>query len=577
MSFSRLRIATAAALAAAAASLGLASSAGAIGFTNLSSAPEDVTAGAHEDFTQHIEFTTATDDVKNLIVHLPPGQVGDPTATPKCTAAQLPACPANTKVGETTTSALLLDVAPLTIPGEVFNFTPQPGEPARFAIVLTPPVGGQVVLQAGASLRQSDYGLDTTINDIPNTADGLPITITALDLTLYGIVDEGPPEKSFMRNPTSCGEATTGFEATSYTGSTTSTPATGSASFTPTNCAALDFSPELTSTVEGVGMNEHPTFTTLIEQEASEAGLKVAKVFLPAELQPNNDALGNLCPLATFQAGNCTPNTIIGSAVASSPLLTSELSGDAYLLDISGDLGVGLDLQGELAFRLVGNFIFAPDFRTGNLFAGLPDIPISEFLLTIDGGDGGLITASRDLCQPPIPFLEYDFTGHNAETTNGTVNSQVLDCAPPTPPTANVKAKNLGGAKPKARLRVNAGSDQVKKVRFKVPKRLRFTSGAVFENGTSASDDSGRARRRRAAAHRALGDGRDAQRWHRPAEDHVLEGRPRPHRQGRVQRVQDQDHGRRRRRHEADRLNRAPRASLGSLPCPRPRTPPPPT
>ena len=71
------------------------------------------------------------------------------------------------------------------------------------------------------------------------------------------------------------------------------------------------------------------------------------------------------------------------------------------------------------------------------------------------------------------------------------MNSQVLDCAPPTPPTANVKAKNLGGAKPKARLRVNAGSDQVKKVRFKVPKRLRFTSGAVFENGTSASDDSG--------------------------------------------------------------------------------------
>ncbi len=499
MTFSRSRIATASALAAAAASLGLASSAGAIGFTNLSSAPADVTAGAHEDFTQHIEFTTATDDVKNLVVHLPPGQVGDPTATPKCTVAELNSdtCSADTQVGVTTTTASIADAAPIEIEGTVYNLVPQPGEPARFGIVLRPDLGSKVVLQAGASLRQSDFGLDTVINDIPNTAEiipdvlDLPITITALDLTLFGIVDPGPPEKSFMRNPTSCGEATTGFEATSYTGSTTSTPATGSASFTPTNCAALDFSPALSSTVEGVGMNEHPTFTTLIEQEASEAGLKVAQVYLPAELQPNNDALGNLCPLATFQAGNCTPNTVIGNAVASSPLLTSELSGDAYLLDISGDLGVGLDLQGELAFRLVGNFIFAPDFRTGNLFAGLPDIPISEFLLTIDGGDGGLITASRDLCQPPIPFLEYDFTGHNGETTDGTVNSQVLDCAPPTPPTANVKAKNLGGAKPKAKLRVNAGSDQVKKVRFKVPKSLRFTNGAVFESGTSARDDSG--------------------------------------------------------------------------------------
>ncbi len=493
MKHSRTRTALTTAIAATAASLAVASSASALGFTNLSSAPADVTAGAHSNFSQHIEFTTPTDDVKNLIVHLPPGQVGDPTATPKCTVAELNAfnCPANTQVGTTTTSANLLDVAPLTIPGKVYNLVPQPGEPARFGIILTPPVGGQLTLQAGAALRQDDYGLDTIINDIPNTADGLPISITALDLTLFGIVSAGPPEKSFMRNPTSCGEAETGFEATSYTGSTTTTPATGSASFTPTDCDDLDFSPELSSTVEGVGLNEHPTFTTLIEQEATEAGLKVAQVYLPAELQPNNDALAFQCPVDTFKAGGCAANTQIGTAVASSPLLTSELSGTAYLLTIDGDLGVGLDLQGELSFRLVGNFVFAPDFRTGNLFAGLPDIPISEFLLTIDGGSNGLLTASRDLCDPPIPFLEYDFTGHNAETTEGTVNSQVLDCAPPAPPTASVKTKDLTGAKPKATLRVDAGSDQIKKVRFKVPKSLRFADGQAFTNGTSATDDSG--------------------------------------------------------------------------------------
>ena len=82
MNHSRTRIALTTAIAATAASLAVASSASALGFTNLSSAPVDVTAGAHSNFTQHIEFTTPTDDVKNLIVHLPPGQVGDPTATP---------------------------------------------------------------------------------------------------------------------------------------------------------------------------------------------------------------------------------------------------------------------------------------------------------------------------------------------------------------------------------------------------------------------------------------------------------------------------------------------------------------
>jgi hypothetical protein len=481
----------AAGLIATVACLGAAASASALGFTNLSSAPADVTAGAHSNFTQHIEFTTATDDVKNLVVHLPPGQVGDPTATPKCTVAQLYAdtCPANTQVGVTTTSAnVLLDLVPITIPGKVYNLVPQPGEPARFGIVLTPPAGAKVILQAGAALRQSDFGLDTIINNIPNTSDVGDITITALDLTLFGFANEGSAEEaSFMRNPTSCGEAVTEFDAEPYGGA----PAHGSASFTPTGCAALDFSPELSSTVTAAEATEHPTFTTLIEQDAVEAGLKKALVYLPSELQPNNDALGNQCLIATFKAGGCAASTVIGSAEASSPLLNTPVAGNAYLLDNGGGLGVGLDLQGELSFRLVGTFVFAPDLRTGNLFDGLPDIPISEFLLTIDGGDGGLITASRDLCEPPIPFLEYDFDGHNAENTNGTVDSQVLGCLPAVPPTGKVKLKNKSSKHPSLKLKAEAGSEALRSVRLKLPKGLRFAEGDVFEDGVSARDDSG--------------------------------------------------------------------------------------
>ena len=476
---------------AAGVSLVMASSAHALGFQNLSSAPANNDAGANSDFTQHIEFTTPTDDVKNLIVHLPPGQVGNPTATPKCTAAQLPACPANTKVGETTTSANLLDAVPLTIPGEVFNFEPQPGEPARFAIVLTPPVGGQVVLQAGAALREGDFGLDTIINDIPNTADGIPISITALDLTLYGVVDAGPPVKSFMRNPTSCVEAVTGFEATSYTGSTTTTPATGSASFTPDECAALDFSPELTATVSGAEALDNMELTTVIRQEATEAGLKRAEVFLPVEANPNNPILTNACPVADFRADTCDPISIVGSARAESPLMDEELAGNVHLINLGGLTGVGLDLEGPLSMKLTGQFVFSPELATGNLFEGLPDIPISEFELTIDGKEGGLLIAERDLCDPPPLELDYTFNGHNAEQTAGSVNANVENCAPPSPPTANVKTKNLGGPKPKASLRVEAGSEDIEKVRFKVPKSLRFADGSAFAAGTSARDDSG--------------------------------------------------------------------------------------
>ena len=74
-----------------------------------------------------------------------------------------------------------------------------------------------------------------------------------------------------------------------------------------------------------------------------------------------------------------------------------------------------------------------------------------------------------------------------------------------------MKAKNLGGAKPKATLRVDAGSDQVKKVRFKVPKSLRFTDGSrVRERHLGHATTSGELDDDVLAAHGALGDGRDA-------------------------------------------------------------------
>src|SRR6185436_17485297 len=62
--------------------------------------PASLQAGAHSDIAVHVDFTGG--QVKDLTIGLPPGVVGDPTATPLCTVAQLNAnaCPADTQVGE---------------------------------------------------------------------------------------------------------------------------------------------------------------------------------------------------------------------------------------------------------------------------------------------------------------------------------------------------------------------------------------------------------------------------------------------------------------------------------------------
>src|SRR5947207_15979941 len=52
------------------------------------------------DFTLNTTpLATPDGNVRNIRVDLPPGLVSNPQATPKCTEAQFPSCPANTQLG----------------------------------------------------------------------------------------------------------------------------------------------------------------------------------------------------------------------------------------------------------------------------------------------------------------------------------------------------------------------------------------------------------------------------------------------------------------------------------------------
>jgi hypothetical protein len=116
----------------------------AFGFQGLSASPTNTSAGAHSNFNIHIGFTSPSADVKDLTVGLPPGLVGNPTATPLCTSAQLQSdsCPSASQAGTVSTNVTvhLLGLLPLpmTVNGSLYNLEPQAGQPARFGIVLRP-------------------------------------------------------------------------------------------------------------------------------------------------------------------------------------------------------------------------------------------------------------------------------------------------------------------------------------------------------------------------------------------------------------------------------------------------------
>jgi hypothetical protein len=417
-------------LIAAAALLALPASAEALSLSNLTAAPASNQAGAHSNFHIHMDFSGG--QVKDLTVGLPPGLVGDPNATPLCTVAQLNAdsCPANTKVGSVTANAtvtvVLLPVT-LDVSGDLYNLTPQPGEPARFGIVLRPlNLGGAlpnllppVILQSGVQLRP-DYGLDTVINNIPNSTSGLPTTINSQDITLFGTAPgTGRP---FTRNPTSCTSKTTTFSATPYSG----TVGTGQASFTPTNCGALDFSPSFSARVGGIGQTAGgvpTTASTSIDQNVDEAGLLNAVVKVPNDFNANVGVFGGACSQASFQAGSCPPSSKVGLATASSPLLSQPLIGPVELVASGGLPNLGLDLQGQLHLLLQGTL----DISKTVAFNGLPDIPIAHFQLTFTNPPG-LLGNARDLCVGAPPVFHADFQGYNGAISSVDSAATVDDC-----------------------------------------------------------------------------------------------------------------------------------------------------
>ena len=372
-------------------------------------APTNPAAGAHSDVNIHVAFGGG--QVKDLTVALPPGLVGDPNATPLCTVAELnaAACPANTQVGAVTANALLVAV-PISVNGELYNLVAQPGEPARFGIVLHPPLLPPIVLQSAVQLRETDFGLNTIINDIPNTSL-VPgdTTIVSQDITLFGVAPG--TGKAFMRNPTSCTPAITNFTAVPYSGTT----GTGQASFTPTNCGALDFSPSFSAALDVPTRQlagEKPTLTTAIDQDIGEAGLQNAKVFIPSDIGADLSRLtpDQACSQADFTAGSCPQVAVLGSALATSPLLANPLSGPVYVLDNPGGVArIGLDLQGQLHLKLQGQL----GIDNTTEFTGLPDIPIAHFELQFNGGPNGILLSSRDICDPPAPVFHTEFLGYN--------------------------------------------------------------------------------------------------------------------------------------------------------------------
>ena len=130
----------------------------------------------------HLPVPVPTRDPRDVVVGLPPGLLGDPQATPRCSLTLLNGvsaehCPADTQVGW----YLLGYAGGHRLLGPIVNVTPEAGQSAEFALentagVLTPLLTAHLVRTA-----QGEYGFTVVSNEIPT------ISIHSFELTFWGV------------------------------------------------------------------------------------------------------------------------------------------------------------------------------------------------------------------------------------------------------------------------------------------------------------------------------------------------------------------------------------------------------
>lgn len=415
-------------------------------------------AGARADVAVDLRTSITTDadgapvpdgTLKRATVKLPLGLVGDPQASPTCTAQQLGTgasgiCPDGSQVG--IVNVHMSFGADFTV--GLYNMRPPSNLPAQFAFTLfqTP-----VYLNAHVLGRSEGYGLEIDIDNISQT---LPVVGSEVilwgvpadpvhdalrgNIQGAGICNDDPtksmpckantPRRPFLALPTDCsaGPLPTSVAATSWQ--------------EPNNVQRASFLSHLPdSTLTGVDGCENLRFEPTIEVQpdraaAGEPSGLLVKLGIPQERNPDGLAVPPLRKaVVTFPRGvavspssargleSCAPSEIriddasvpncpdaakLGRVEIDTPLLPDPLRGTIYLAKQNDNpfgttLAIYIVAQGHgVVLKLPGKI--EPDAQTGQMtttFDNNPQLPFSEMRLRFDGGDLAPLSMPTD-CGP---------------------------------------------------------------------------------------------------------------------------------------------------------------------------------
>lgn len=432
------------------------------------------TAGSTANLGVDLKLAPAGgDSPDHLSLDLPPGLLADASIDGGACLRTADLTDSACQVGTGTVSADTLGAIPITTP-VTFDLVPPPraGDLAGLAVNSS---GTQIGATADVRVRASGdpHGVGVTIDFVlPNTLYGVPISITEIRSTFDG-----------LRYPTTCPSTPQNFSVSvdSYNDPSVHVAA---APLSVTGCASLAYAPAFTAAATRDRGDSQVALTTQVTQTAREAPSRSLSLVLPRPpLVPNLAGVGLLCP--SVSSGGCSP---VGSVTASSPLYPSPLTGRAFLTGSGLALSLTLVFPPPFPLTLSGPVDLAKNSTT---FTGLPDIPLTNLMVSLDGGTDGLFQTT---CAPPSGTATAILTDQNGDkTVDAPSTFTVSGCSARArggrlaagPRVTGVHLSGLGSGRPSLSFTVRAGrhAPKLRAITVVLPSGLGFTSSGIGNRG----------------------------------------------------------------------------------------------
>jgi hypothetical protein len=370
-------------------------------------------AGSYSPFVLKVTRPDGQQYLKKIAVTLPLGLTAKLAGIPKCPqSAIVPGvggstnCPAASEVGTVNVGAGAGSSPFFLKQQPVYLTEGYGGAPFGLAIdthALAGPFDlGHVVIRSKLNVDPQTAQVSADAEELPDIIQGIPLRIRSVTLTM--------DHPAFTLNPTNCNPQTIAGEITGG-GADFQNPADDTVKpvsdhFQVAGCGALGFSPKLSGQIlngaQGIHRSDHPNLSFNLHATPGDANLASVAVTLPHAFQIDQANLGNICSETQLATNECAGRNSVGTASATTPLLDSTLSGPVYAVSGSGGLPkLAVILHGPAAdplHLLVRGITDTVGAQIRNTFPLVPDAPITDFNLTLNGGPAGYLVNNTDVC-----------------------------------------------------------------------------------------------------------------------------------------------------------------------------------